>query len=259
MSATTNFKISEAFPGVSRVALSLVFSAAFLPGLASGANPIDPAPVPGDPGSRTSIDRSGALQTRDGLTLHLTADVGSVHIVALEPGAPAVIRYTVHIETDARAPLAQSLLDHYSLTARSTASGVEIVGASPAQAGRSGANAQFYVQFELAVPAGYNVEVNTGVGDIETQDIGGIASLITQGGNIRAGRIGFAGMRSVPQGHPVAKLFTEGGHIQVLDVSGNVDAFTAGGHIVAGNISGDALLRSGGGHIRAGQMAGTSR
>jgi len=260
MSAITNFKtISGAFPGVSRVALSLVFSAAFLPGLTSGANPIEPAPVPGDPASRASIDRSGALETRDGLTLHLTADVGSVHIVALAPGAPAVIRYTVHIETDARAPLAQSLLDHYLLTAKSTTSGVEMIGASPSQSGRSGTNAQFYVQFELAVPAGYNVDVNTGVGDIETQDIGGTASLITQGGNIRTGRIGFIGFRNVAQGRPVAKLSTEGGHIQVQDVSGNVDAFTAGGHIVAGNISGDAVLRSGGGHIRAGQIDGRAQ
>jgi TonB family protein len=264
MSTTTNFKtIRERFTGVSRVALTLVFSAALLPGLASRANSVDPGPidpaVPADPGSRPSIDRSGMLQTREGLTLHVTADLGSVHIVALEPGAPAVVRYTVHIETDARAPLAQSLLDHYSLTAKSTPSGVEIIGASPSQAGRGGANVQFYVQFELAVPAGYNVDVNTGVGDIETQDIGGTASLITQGGNIRTGRIGFNRIRNASQGHPVAKLSTEGGHIQVQDVSGNLDAFTAGGHIVAGNISGDASLRSGGGHIRAGQISGRAQ
>jgi TonB family protein len=263
MSATTNFKtITGGCRVVSCVVVSLFFSAALLPGLASSANPIEPAPVqpvPGDPGPRPSIDRSGVLQTRDGLTLHLSTDLGSVHIVALEPGAPPVVRYTVHIETDARAPLAQNLLDHYSLTAKSTPSGAEIIGASPSQAGRSGANEQFYVQFELAVPAGYNLDVNTGVGDIETQDIGGTASLITQGGNIRTGRIGYIGFRNAAQGHQVAKLSTEGGHIQVQDVSGNVDAFTAGGHIVAGNISGDALLRSGGGHIRAGQISGRAQ
>ena len=234
-----------------------------LPGLVSSAGPYDPPfvdpPVSADPGPRASTDRSGTLQTRDGLTLHLTADLGSVRIVALEPGAPPVVRYTAHIETDARAPLAQSLLDRYSLTAKTTASGVEIVGASPPQAGRGGANAQFYVQFEIAVPADYNLDVNTGVGDIETQDIAGTASLITGGGNIRTGRIGFTGFRNAAQGHPNAKLSTEGGHIQVQDVAGNLDAFTAGGHIVAGNISGDAVLRSGGGHIRAGQISGRAQ
>src|SRR5580704_4214617 len=251
------------FGGAPRAALPLVFCLALLPNWASGANhvealPVNP-PVPADPGPRASVDRSGTLQTRDGLTLHLSADLGSVRIVALEPGAPPVVRYTAHIETDARAPLAQNLLERYSLTARTTASGVEIVGTSPPQTGRGGANAQFYVQFDLAVPAGYNLDVNTGVGDIETQDIGGTASLITEGGNIRTGRIGFSGYRNAAQGHSSAKLSTQGGHIQVQDVAGNLDAFTAGGHIVAGNISGDATLRSGGGHIRAGQITGRAQ
>ncbi len=264
MSTITNFKsMGGIFGGAPRAALPLVFCLALLPNWASGANnvealPVNP-PVPADPGPRASVDRSGTLQTRDGLTLHLTADVGSVRVIVLEPGAPPVVRYTAHIETDARAPLAQSLLDHYSLTAKITASGVEIVGASPPQPGRSGANAQFYVQFEVAVPASYSLDVNTGVGDIETQDIAGTASLISGGGNIRTGRIGFTGFRNVAQGHPNAKLSTEGGHIQVLDVAGNLDAFTAGGHIVAGNISGDAVLRSGGGHIRAGQIGGRAQ
>lgn len=264
MSATTILEpICRALAKTCGRIFPFFLAAASLPGLGFGANAIDPVPVnppaPSDPGPRIGVDRSGTVQTRDGLTLHLNTDLGSVRIIALEPGAPPVIRYTVHIETDARAPLAQGLLDRYSLIARATATGVEIVGTSPAQTGKSGANAQFYVQFEVAVPAVYNLDVNTGVGDIETQDIGGTASLITQGGNIRTGRIGYIGYRHVPQEHPTAKLSTEGGHIQFLDVAGDVDAFTAGGHIVAGNISGDASLRSGGGHIRAGQIGGRAQ
>jgi TonB family protein len=264
MSTITNLKtMSGRFTVLSRIAFSLVVSGTLWPSLGLGARAIEPSPgdpaLPAEPGPRASVDRSGTLPTRDGQTLHLSTDVGSVRIVALEPGAPLAVRYTVHIETDARAPLAQSLLDHYSLTARATATGVEIIGASPSQSGRSGANAQFYVQYEVAVPAGYSLDVNTGVGDIETQDIGGTASLITEGGNIRTGRIGFIGFRSVAQGHPIAKLSTQGGHIQVQEIAGNLDAFTAGGHIVAGNISGDAVLRSGGGHIRAGQISGRAQ
>jgi TonB family protein len=264
MSTSTKYKSAHGpCSEVPRIAFSLVFIFTMLPGLVHSANTYDPPPVnhpvPSDPGPRASVDRSGTLQTRDGLTLHLTADVGSVRVVVLDPSAPSVVRYTAHIETDARAPLAQSLLDRYSLTARTTASGVEISGVSPAQTGRSGANAQFYVQFEVAIPASYSLDVNTGVGDIETQDIAGTASLISGGGNIRTGRIGFAGFRNVAQSRPNAKLSTEGGHIQVQDIAGNLDAFTAGGHIVAGNISGDAVLRSGGGHIRAGQISGRAQ
>ncbi|MGB6495992.1 MAG: energy transducer TonB, partial [Candidatus Acidiferrum sp.] len=264
MSTTTILKpIRRALDKTSRPTLSFFLSATLLPGFVLGGGAVDPPavtpPMPGDPAPRVGVDRSGTVQTLAGLTLHLSTDLGSVRIVALEPGAPPVIHYAVHIETDARAPLAQSLLDRYSLTAKATPNGVEIVGTSPSQSGRSGANAQFYVQFEVAVPAVYNLDVNTGVGDIETQNIGGTASLITQGGNIRAGRIGYIGYRNMPQSHPTAKLSTEGGHIQFQDVAGDVDAFTAGGHIVAGNISGDAVLRSGGGHIRAGQIGGRAR
>src|SRR5216683_4365562 len=211
---------------------------------------------PADPGSqRASVVRNGAISTQDGLTLRLTTDLGSVNIVPLEAGAAPVVRYTVHIETDARGPAAQQLLDTYSLKAKSIPSGVEITGMLPPQAARS-VDAQFWVQFEVAVPRGYSIEVNTEAGDITTGDIGGIAALHTQGGNIKTGRIAGSGLRDASSGRSAAKLETEGGHIQVLDVAGDLTAFTGGGHINVGNIAGDASLRTGGGHIRAGQIGG---
>src|SRR6202035_460406 len=134
--------------------------------------------------------------------------------------------------------------------AKSVSSGVEITGMLSPQAARS-ADAQFWVQFEVAVPRGYNIEVNT-----EAGDIGGTAALHTQGGNIKTGRIAGSGIRDASSGRSAAKLETEGGHIQVLDVAGDLTAFTGGGHINVGNIAGDASLRTGGGHIRAGQIGG---
>jgi len=211
---------------------------------------------PADPGSQhASVVRSGSMETRDGLTLRLTTDLGSVTVLPLEAGAAPVVRYTVHIETDAHAHAAQQLLDSYSLKAKSIPSGVEINGLLPPQAARS-ADAQFWVQFEVAVPRGYSIQVNTEAGDITTGDIGGAADLHTQGGNIKTGRIGVSGIRDASWGHSAAKLETEGGHIQVLDVAGDLTALTGGGHINVGNISGDASLRTGGGHIRAGQVGG---
>jgi TonB family protein len=207
---------------------------------------------------RISADRDGSLTTSEGLTLRLTTDLGSVKIIPLDANAAPVVRYAVHIETDARAPLAQHLLDRYSVIAKSTPAGVEITGTLPPRLARSANSAaQYWVLFEVSVPLNYNVEVKTEAGDIETQDIGGFANLATQGGNIRTGRIGIiSGLRAASSERPVAKLETEGGHIQVLDVAGDLAAFTAGGHINARNISGDASLHSGGGHIRAGQIGG---
>jgi TonB family protein len=240
--------------------LALLFSAARIAPPAFAAEAKESAPIehtqPADPGSQhASVARTGVLGTRDGLTLRLSTDLGSVSIVQLEAGAPPVVRYTVRIETDARGPAAQQLLDAYSLKAKPVYSGVEITGTLPPQAARS-ADAQFWVQFEVAVPRGYSVEVNTEAGDITTPDIGGTASLHTQGGNIKTGRIGTSGMRDASLGRSAAKLETEGGHIQVLDVAGDLTAITGGGHINVGNIAGDASLRTGGGHIRAGQIGG---
>jgi hypothetical protein len=237
--------------------LALLLCAALIPAPAAQAKGIEQPTKPDPAAPRVSADRSGEFPTKDGLTLHLTTDLGSVKIVPLEPGGPAAVRYTVHIETDARAPLAEHLLEHYSLSAKATLSGVEINGTLPPQIARSNAiGAQFWVTFEVTVPRGYSVEVKTGGGDIETQDIGGTASLSTQGGNIRTGRIGMSALHEAAAGRFAAKLETEGGHIQVSDVAGDLNAFTAGGHVNAGNISGDAHLHSGGGHIRAGQIGG---
>jgi hypothetical protein len=244
-----------------RAIFPILLCGALFCGQVAAASAIEPAPVeptkPGEPATqRVSADRNGSLPTNDGLTLRLTTDLGSVKITSLPAGAPPIVRYSVHIETDARTPLAEHLLDRYSLSAQISAAGVEISGTLPPQSRNSAAGAQFWVQFEIAVPRNYSVQVKTEAGDIETQDIGGIANLSTLGGNITAGRIGINFLREASAGRQVAKLETEGGHIQVLDVAGDLNAFTAGGHINAGNIAGDALLHSGGGHIRAEQIGG---
>ena len=223
-----------------------------------GVNPPEPMPAKtADPGIRTGVDRKGSFPTKENLTLKLSADLGTVKITSLPAGSPAVVRYTAHIETDAHQPLADRLLTHYSLNAEANANGVSMIGTLPSQIAKtSAAGVQFWVTFEIAVPHGYNVDVRTDAGDIETQDLGGTAILSTQGGNITAGRIGTSFMRNAGAGRQVARLQTEGGHIQVLDVGGDCNAFTAGGHINVRNIAGDAVLHSGGGHIRAEQIAG---
>jgi TonB family protein len=235
------------------------------PGVPVGPGDPGPWPAASLPGTtpHASADRNGVLDTSDGLTLHLTADIGSVRITQLAPNEAPVVRYLVHIETDARDALAKHLLDGYVLKTRSNSSGVEIAGTLPTQSAHGATpSAQLWVHFEVAVPVGYHVDVRTGAGDIEAVKVGGSATLITQGGNILAGTIG-----QTPQVRTVhdarksgdshsAILRTEGGHIQVQEVNGDLTAITAGGHIIAGNISGDASLRSGGGHIRAGKIGG---
>jgi TonB family protein len=206
-----------------------------------------------------AVDRSGEIATQDGLTLHFTADLGSVTIETLPAAAAPVVRYKAHVETDAREPVAQALLEKYTLGIHSTPAGVTLTGGLPSSHVASTHNAQFWVQFVISVPANYNLYVTTGGGDIETTDIGGRVFLNTEGGNIKTGRLGALARGIGTPEAPLAKVVTQGGHITVEDVYGDLDAFTAGGHIQAGNINGSAKLRTGGGHIRAGKIKGAAR
>ena len=208
-------------------------------------------------GPHVARDFNGTLSTDENLALKLNTDLGSVRILPLRPGTTPVVQYSVHVETDARGAAAAQLLDRYVFSAKNTPGGAEITGNLPQLS--KGNGAQFWVHFEIAVPASYSLDVTTGAGDIQTADVGGTATLVTEGGNIVGGRIGtnfVRGQRRSALTRLVGKLQTQGGHIQVEDVAGDLTAFTAGGHINTGRIYGEANLQSGGGHIRSAEIDG---
>jgi len=214
---------------------------------------------------RVYVDRSGDLRVGNGMTLHLNVDLGNVRVQTLPVGAAPTLHYAVHVETDLAGAAGQKLLNSYSLTTRETVDGVYISGALPTMEAiqsphrQNNRNAQFYVQFVVTVPVTFNLDVSTGIGDVETLDIGGRVTLVTQGGNITTGRIGMVGTPYARGERTVAKIETQGGHITLKDVEGDLDAYTAGGHILAGAIDGNARLRTGGGHIRVAKIKGTAR
>jgi TonB family protein len=205
-------------------------------------------------GRRLSEEKTGTLTTRDGLRLRLVTDLGNVRILTQNPSGQ--VSYRVRIESDSRDADAPDLLKKYQFIARSTSAGVELTGqaASFDLGRRKGAkvHGRLWVTYEVNVPRSYNLDVLTQAGNIETQDLDGRAVLVTSGGNITAGKVGG------PEGAG-ARLETQGGHIMVQDVNGELRAATAGGHIQAANVQGDAVLRSGGGHIRVGSISGTAQ
>src|SRR5215471_15625519 len=134
-----NKRSNGAFSAVSFAlcaSLFLLAPASPLHANASDPKSLEPSRV-GDPGSRVTRDRTGVIPTEDGKTLRLTTDLGSVKVIALDPGSAMAVRYTVHIETDARGSAAEHLLDRYVLTAKATPAGVDINGTLPPQMGRS--------------------------------------------------------------------------------------------------------------------------
>jgi TonB family protein len=200
--------------------------------------------------ANASEQKSGVFTTHDGLRLRLETETGNIRIVT---DATNEVRYLVRIDTDVSGPEAQKLIHQFELYTSNVPAGVTISGHELAHEQRD----RVWVTYELHVPRKYNMEVTTHAGNIQVDDVDGRVSLITDGGNITAGRVS-GGIRQ--PGVPAARLESiGGGHIFVRDVTGDLKAVTAGGHITAGNISGDANLSTGGGHIHAGNIRGVAQ
>ncbi len=203
-------------------------------------------------GPRVIGERSGALATRDGLELTLTADTGNIHIFT---DATGTLRYAARVEAEA-GDQAATLVKEFSLTARTNARGIVLAGHMPKLRDAE----RVWVTYEVHVPRQYNLKVSTQAGDITTQDIDGTVALSTGGGNIEAGRIGVPGGQTQEKSAEfVALLNTAGGHITAGDVAGGLRATTGGGHINVGDIAGEAVLRSGGGDLHAGRLGGLAQ
>ncbi len=195
-------------------------------------------------------EKSGTMTTRDGLRLHLETDLGNVRIFT---DAVSEIRYRVRIETEDTGAESRQLISEFKLRAHESPAGATIEG----DVARREVRDRLWVTYELHVPRNYNIDVSTGAGNIQVDDIEGRVSLITHGGNITAGQVGGTTRMT---GILAARLESlGGGHISVRNVSGDLRAVTVGGHITVGNVLGDAVLTTGGGHIHAGSIGGVAQ
>jgi DUF4097 and DUF4098 domain-containing protein YvlB len=117
------------------------------------------------------------------------------------------------------------------------------------------------VDFEVTLPASFNVELKTSGGDIVCGDLQGKAAANTSGGDVMLGHIGGAVQAHTSGGDIVleqaagpAKLHTSGGDIKVGGVLNTLDASTSGGDVSArlsGGLKGECNLSTSGGDIRA--------
>jgi protein TonB len=207
---------------------------------------------------KLTAEKSGTIATKDGRSLRLHVELGNIQVFTDES---ARISYHAIVEADSRDPGAQEFLQLFSFIARKMPWGVALDGKVPWE----GLHGRFSTTIEIHIPRHYNLEVSTGGGNIDVQDIDGRISLISAGGNISVGRVGGgddSGRKKRDRLKPVllvaARIETQGGHITVGDVAGTLRATTSGGHITTGNIGGDAVLRTGGGQIYARNIAGSS-
>jgi DUF4097 and DUF4098 domain-containing protein YvlB len=192
-------------------------------------------------GRRVTSELSGSVTTHDGGRLHLVTKLGNVVIHTRNSGR---VDYSVELEADASQRNANALLKDFRIAARETSDGVYIKGVT--EGGEC--SGRLWVTVNVNVPRNYSLDVSTGGGNIEAEDIDGRVTLVTSGGNISAGNMGSS-----------ARLESEsGGHISVKNVSGDLTAITGGGHITTGSIAGSANLRTTGGHIRVASVEGVA-
>ncbi|HTS13967.1 MAG TPA: hypothetical protein VMH00_17735 [Candidatus Limnocylindrales bacterium] len=202
------------------------------------APPAERPPV----GQRLTSQLSGSVAAHDGGRLRLITDLGNVVIRTRNSGR---VDYSVSLEADASQKDARALLKSFAVSGRETADGVVIRGQT---IGRE-CSGRLWVTIQVSVPKDFSLDVSTGGGNIQADDVDGRVVFSTRGGNLIAGNIGGP-----------ARLYSEsGGHISVKNVAGDLTAITGGGHITAGSISGNASLHTGGGHIRVTSVTGIAR
>jgi DUF4097 and DUF4098 domain-containing protein YvlB len=183
--------------------------------------------------------------TREGGKLILRADMGSVEIT---PGSGnqlegrAVLRVYSGSEEKAR-----RVLDAYHLSARSIEGGGVYVNGE--FSGSRHHDGSVGVEFEIKLPARFNLDVETQGGDIGLEGpLQGEARLTTAGGDIHATDIS----------GPI-RVETAGGGISLGNLGARAEVRTAGGSIHIGNIRGDATIETSGGEIQVGQVDGGVR
>ncbi len=171
-----------------------------------------------------------SFDVKNGGTLTLDSDVGTVDISSHDKG-------TVEITVENR-------LGDDALLVRFKQSGndVSVVGERE-KSWHWGWGRNANVRFSIKVPAEYNIDVKTGGGSIDLDDLNGKVKVRTSGGSIALGKI---------QGNVDAK--TSGGSIRVDEVAGNIDAHTSGGSIKATltkQPTADCRLTTSGGSVTA--------
>ncbi len=190
-------------------------------------------------GPRVTSQLTGTIAARDRGRLHLSTQLGNVIIHTRNSGK---VDYTVQLEADANQPGARELLRQFHIRAREVPDGVYLKGIT----GETECSGRLWVTINLNIPKTYSVNVSTGGGNIEADDIDGRVALFTEGGNIFIGNTG----------GPARLESASGGHISVKNVAGDLTAITGGGHITTGSVAGNATLRTTGGHIRSASIEG---
>ena len=196
----------------------------------------------------------------EGGTLRLEAGVGKITIVTGGTGV------AVEIVRDARGTYAEDLMRNHRIEFEQRGNDVIITSDLPDRDRRFShdRSSRYDVEWNIRIPARYNVDASTSGGSIQLADIGGTVDVRTSGGSIRTGRLAGAstlrtsgGSIRIASAQADVVARTSGGSIHVGETAGKVEARTSGGSIEIAGAAGDVVARTSGGGIRIEDVRGS--
>jgi hypothetical protein len=114
------------------------------------------------------------------------------------------------------------------------------------------------VQWNIRVPANYNIDLHTAGGSINVTDLSGRLDAKTSGGTIELARIRgpvsvntSGGSIAIDTASENVSASTSGGSIEITDVQGTIDAHTSGGSIELVRIGNTVNAHTSGGSVSA--------
>lgn len=177
------------------------------------------------------------FNVQPGGTLRLDARFGSVKIVSGGTGLAVEVVRTAHGRRS------EEMIREHKIDFKQSGDDVSITSDFENRWDRWFSD--FDVQWNIRVPAKYNVDVRTSGGSIDLANIGGTVAARTSGGSVHI---------SGASGEILAH--TSGGSIDIGDSAARVDVRTSGGSIHLGHVGGEVLARTSGGDIRIEDAAG---
>lgn len=211
-----------------------------------------------DTGWVETVDK--VIDVKPGGTLRLDSDRGGIEINSADrKGVRVIVKKISDAILEQEAEL---ILQDLEVDVQRDGDDVEVtIEAASDRRARS-----LQVEIRVIVPTRYNVDVQTGGGGIEIDDLEGNVLAQTSGGGIDVGYIrnGSVDVRTSGGGIDIdgiengsGKARTSGGGIDVGDVTGDLSVQTAGGGIDVGAVGGELDAQTSGGGIRIGKGGGT--
>jgi DUF4097 and DUF4098 domain-containing protein YvlB len=178
-----------------------------------------------------------SFPVKTGGKLIMNVDRGSIHITTSDSDKVEV-KITRELKNTSTAE-AKKVFEQHKITMTSSGNEVDIEAQNPQKTfSFNNPISRLQVDYAIAIPARFNVDLKTAGGHIEVADLDGKAEVHTSGGNLTFGAI---------KG-PI-KAHTSGGHITLSKAEGDVDVDTSGGNLRLGEIDGDLIAHTSGGHI----------